>query len=105
MLGFLGVLMEVAHHLVVLVLGDFAACISLSDYVVRLILVSPVPSRGVPSPSPEDPSSNPEDEEEREDCPYPAEAEEPEGVVSYSCWARDSDEECQCAKDCDNGYY
>src|SRR6266571_6822398 len=70
-------MVEVPHHLVVLLLRDLAPGVPRAQNVVALVAV-PVAPPGVapaPSPRPEEPADGPEEREEREEHPEPGERE------------------------------
>src|SRR6266508_2267946 len=66
-------MVEVPHHLVVLLLRDLAPGVPRAQDVVALVAV-PVAAPGVPpAPGPEEPAHGPEQREEREEKPEPVE--------------------------------
>jgi hypothetical protein len=62
-------LLQVSHHLVVLLLRDFASGVSLAEYLTGVPIVIPVATSPSPSPAPgpEDESTHCEDDEEYEE--------------------------------------
>ncbi len=62
-------LLQVSHHLVVLLLRDFAFCVPLPEYLSGVPVVIPVATSPspAPAPGPEDESTHCEDDEEYEE--------------------------------------
>lgn len=62
-------LLQVSHHLVVLLLRDFAFGVPLAEYLTGVTIVIPVAASPSPSPAPgpEDESTHCEDDEEYEE--------------------------------------
>jgi hypothetical protein len=86
------VLLQVSHHLVILILCDLSPGVTFSEDVVGLVPVSPVSARTVSSPWPESPPDEPEDCEYPEETEEYAEREEAEAVwiVADRSWSEES---------------
>ena len=102
-------LLQVSHHLVVLLLRDFAPGVSLAEYLTGVAVVIPVPTSPSPSPAPgpEDESTHYEDDEEyEEEAEWEEKPAKERIAVVGRCWriwvtvsGQSHDESYDCDKD------
>lgn len=91
--------------MVVLVFGDFSACVSFSEDVVGAVAVSPalppVSSSHAPSPGPEKEPDDPENGEDPEEGEEESEWEESpsEWIVGHNGWSKQESDGCNCSND------